>query len=151
MAKLKVDLAMRIATEHLSYRSAIAEIEVDLEQARNSDAASMGSLATLLESFLAQVRCHFALEEKGGLFEVYREHDGSFQAQARAMREQHRDFLERLMHALELIRAITRVDGPEFAQLALELGDLFRDLRQHESAEDALLERLVDQDIRREG
>lgn len=149
MKKLDVSFAMRIASEHLSYRSLIEEIEDDLERVRRAEADSAASLLRLLRSFATQVRAHFALEERGGLFEVYREHDFAFRQHAAAMLAQHRDFLERLRNILEVAEKIERPDGPEFEQCARELGELFRDLRKHELDEDELLERLVDQDIRR--
>lgn len=149
MKKLDISFAMRIATEHLSYRSLIEEIEGDLERVRRAETTSTAGLLQLLESFYSQVRTHFALEERGGLFEVYGEHDFAFRQQAKAMLAQHRDFLERMRHILEVAKAIDRPDGPEFEQCARELGELFRALREHEQVEDALLDRLVEQDIRR--
>jgi hemerythrin-like domain-containing protein len=148
--KLGVSLATRIATEHLAYRSLIEEIETDLDGVR-AKTTSIQELLKLLRSFFSQVRGHFALEEKGGLFEVYREHDLSFHHQAGAMMHQHRDFLERMSRILATMSALERSDGPEFEQCARELRDLFGALRAHEQAEDALLDRLVEQDIRREG
>ena len=115
---------------------------------RRAESTSTESLLRLLESFQSQVRAHFALEERGGLFEVYREHDFAFRQRAAAMLAQHRDFLERMQRILEVARTIDRPDGPEFEQCARELGLLFQDLREHERVEDSLLERLVEQDIR---
>ena len=149
MKNLDLSLAMRIATEHLSYRSLIEEIEGDLERYRRAETTSTEGLLALLGSFYSQVRNHFALEERGGLFEVYSERGSSFHQHATAMLAQHRDFLERLRRSLDLARTIARPDSPEFERCSQELGELFRDLREHERAEDALLEQLVDQDIRR--
>lgn len=146
---LDLGIAMRIASEHLSYRSLIEEIEGDLARVRREEGASMQGLLRLLRSFHAQVRAHFALEEKGGLFEVYMEHDFTFRRQAATLLAQHRDFLARLSRILELVTALARPEGPEFERCAQELGELFRALRAHEQAEDSLLERLVEQDIRR--
>lgn len=149
MKKLDVGIAMRIASEHLSYRSLIEEIEEDLDRVRREESGSTESLLGLLRSFASQVRSHFALEERGGLFEVYNEQDFAFRQHAAAMLAQHRDFQERLRVALEIAGTIERADGPEFERCAKLLGELFRDLRRHELDEDELLERLVDQDIRR--
>lgn len=151
MKKLDIGLAMRIASEHLSYRSLIEEIEEDLERVRREEGYSTESLQRLLASFFSQVRNHFALEERGGLFEVYQEQDFAFRKEAAVLLGQHRDFLERLRRILEIAGTIERPDSPEFEHCARELGELFRELREHELAEDALLERLVDQDIRRGG
>lgn len=65
------------------------------------------------------------------------------------MLAQHRDFLARMRRILEIAKTIDRPDGPEFEQCAHELGELFRALRAHELIEDALLDRLVEHDIRR--
>ena len=145
--RLELDFAMRVASEHLSYRSLIEEIEGDLERVRAGGASTAGLLA-LLEGFQAQVRNHFALEERGGLFEVYRENARDFGKHAAAMLAQHGDFLARLALCLALARALEAAGGPEFERLAAELRALFRDLREHERAEDELLARLVEQDIR---
>ena len=150
MKKLGLGFAMRIATEHLSYRSLIEEIETDLERVRPAETTSTESLLRLLESFYSQVRGHFALEEKGGLFEVYQEQDFAFRQQAAAMLDQHRDFLERMRRIQDIAGTIDRPDGPEFEHCARDLHELFRALREHEQTEDALLERLVEQDIRHE-
>jgi len=147
MKKLDFRYAMRIATEHLSYRSLIEEIEGDLERVRRAEQSFAQNLPDLIESFLAQVRVHFALEERGGLFEVYRESEELFRSQAAVMTAQHRDFLERLGRSLEGARAIERPEGPAFERWAAELHALFADLRAHERAEDELLGRLVEQDI----
>ena len=151
MRKLDISFAMRIASEHLSYRSLIEEIESDLERVRRAETPSTEGLLRLLEDFYSRVRTHFALEEKGGLFEVYGEHDLAFRRQAAAMLEQHRGFLERMRRILGIARTLARPDGPEFEECSRELGELFRDLREHERAEDELLDRLVEQDIRRGG
>src|SRR5262245_2141702 len=74
MKRINVSLATRIATEHLSYRSLIVEIETDLARVSQTSTASLDGLRKLLRSFHSQVRRHFALEERGGLFEVYDEH-----------------------------------------------------------------------------
>lgn len=148
MKKLDISFAMRVACDHLSYRSLIEEIEGDLERVRRAETTSTEGLLRLLESFYSQVRAHFALEEKGGLFEVYREHDSGLRQQATVMLAQHRDFLERMRRILEVASHIDRPDGPEFEQCARELGELFRALREHELVEDTLLDRLVEQDIR---
>ena len=147
--KLDLGIAMRIASEHLSYRSMIEEIEGDLERVRREEGASVQGLLRLLRSFHAQVRAHFALEEKGGLFEVYMERDFTIRRQAATLLAQHDDFQSRLRHILELMTALERPEGPQFERCAEELGELFRALRAHEEAEDTLLERLVEQDIRR--
>jgi hypothetical protein len=147
MKRLHVDLAMRIATEHLSYRALIEEIETDLEHVGRGS-GSFDVLKKLIRSFSSQVRGHFALEEKGGLFEVYGEHDFDFRRRAQSLREQHRDFLERLRSIQDSARTIERFDGPEFERFSRELRELIAGLRQHELDEDELLERLVDQDIR---
>src|SRR5262252_7210063 len=102
MKRINVSLATRIATEHLSYRSLIEEIESDLAQVRQEDPTTIVGLIRLLRSFHAQVRGHFALEERGGLFEVYGEHAPAFRRQAKAMLDQHRFFLERLRLAIEM-------------------------------------------------
>lgn len=149
MKKLDISFAMRIASEHLSYRTLIEEIEGDLERLRRAETTSTEGLLQLLKSFYSQVRTHFALEERGGLFEVYREQGFAFGQQATAMRAQHRDFLERMRRILETASAINRPDTPEFEQCSRELEELFRALREHEREEDALLDRLVEQDIRR--
>ena len=65
------------------------------------------------------------------------------------MLAQHRDYLKRLRGILEIVETTGRPDTPEFEQVCRALEELFRDLRAHELAEDALLDRLVDQDIRR--
>jgi len=149
MRKLELSFAMRVASEHLSYRSLIQEIEGDLELFRKAETTSTASLLRLLQSFQAQVQAHFALEEKGGLFEVYREHGPAFRRHAAAMLAQHQDFLARLRRILASVSTVQRPDSPEFEQCSRELGDLFRALRAHERAEDALLERLVEQDMGR--
>lgn len=149
MKRIDVDLAMRIATEHLSYRSLIEEIETDLERVSQGGNASLDGLKRLLKSFHSQVRGHFALEEKGGLFEVYEEHDFAFRKQAKAMLDQHRDFLERLQGIRDLAGTIERLDGTQFARFSRDLRALIVALRKHERDEDELLERLVDKDIRR--
>jgi hemerythrin-like domain-containing protein len=149
MKRIHVSLATRIATEHLSYRSLLDEIETDLERVSKADGASLDALRKLLRSFHAEVRGHFALEEKGGLFEVYDEHPPTFRKHARAMLAQHQDFLERLRRVQEAAGAIVRLDGPEFEGFARDLHELVAALRKHERDEDELLERLVDHDIRR--
>lgn len=149
MRKLELSFAMRVASEHLSYRSLIEEIEGDLEQLRKEQTTSTAGLLRLLRSFQAQVKAHFALEEEGGLFEVYREHGTAFRHHAAAMLAQHQDFLARLHRILANVSAVQRPDSPEFEQCSRELGELFRALRAHERAEDALLERLVEQDMGR--
>ena len=146
--KLEVSLATRIATEHLSYRSLIEEIEADLERVRAAT-DSIEDLVGLLRSFYSHVRGHFALEEKGGLFEVYREHDLALHHHAAIMMRQHADFLERLRRILAALETLDRSDGPQFEQCSSDLRRIFRELRAHEQAEDALLERLVEQDIGR--
>jgi hemerythrin-like domain-containing protein len=148
MKRINVNLAMRIATEHLSYRSLIAEIETDLARVSQPGTASLDNLRKLLRSFTSQVRGHFALEEKGGLFEVYDEHPLAFRKHARAMLDQHHDFLERLQRIQEAANEIERLDGPEFEQFSRDLRALIAALRKHEQDEDELLERLVDHDIR---
>ena len=148
MKRIHVNLAMRIATEHLSYRSLLEEIESDLDRVGQGGQASLDGLKRLLKSFASHVRGHFALEEKGGLFEVYDEHPPAFRKHARAMLDQHRDFLERLKHILEVANAIERPDAPELARFSRDLRRLIAELRKHELDEDALLERLVDHDIR---
>ncbi len=149
MKKLAISFAMRIASEHLSYRSLIEEIEGDLELYRKEERSSTEGLLRLLQSFYSQVRTHFALEEKGGLFEVYREHDFAYRKHVAVMLAQHKDFLERIRRILETVSTVERPDSPEFEQCSRELKELFRKLRAHELAEDALLERLVEQDIGR--
>jgi hemerythrin-like domain-containing protein len=148
MKRINVSLATRIATEHLSYRSLIEEIETDLERVSKESTASLDGLRKLLKSFTSQVRGHFALEEKGGLFEVYDEHPIAFRKHARAMLAQHGVFLEHLKHVQEAANAIVRLDGPEFEEFSRDLRDLIAALRKHERDEDELLERLVDHDIR---
>ena len=148
MKRINVSLATRIATEHLSYRSLLEEIESDLERVARGDRTSLDGLKKLLKSFTSQVRGHFALEEKGGLFEVYDERPLAFREHARAMLDQHRVFLERLKRVLETVNRIEHLDGPEFEQFSRDLRDLIAALRQHERDEDELLERLVDHDIR---
>jgi hemerythrin-like domain-containing protein len=148
MKKLSLGIAMRIATEHLSYRSLIEEIEADLESVRGTEIASTRNVLRLLRSFHDQVRAHFALEERGGLFEVYMENDFAFRRQAATLLSQHRDFLARLRRILDLLDTLTRPDGPEFEGCVQELRELFHALRAHEEAEDELLESLVEQDIR---
>jgi hypothetical protein len=149
--KLDMSLAMRIASEHLSYRSLIAEIEDDLERVRRAETDSTESLVGLLRSFYAQVRAHFALEERGGLFEVYQERELELRRQAAVMLAQHADFLARLRAILDVVSGLEKPDGPELEQCARDLRELFGALRAHELAEDDLLDRLVEQDIRRGG
>ena len=146
---LDISFAMRIASEHLSYRSLMEEIEGDLERVRRAETTSTEDLLRLLESFYFQVRTHFALEEKGGLFELYRERAFALREQSTALLAQHRDLLERLRRSLETVRTLDTLDSPEFEQCARELGELFRALREHELAEDTLLSSLVEQDIGR--
>jgi len=148
MKRINVSLATRIATEHLSYRSLIEEIETDLARVSQTSTASLDGLKKLLKSFYSQVRGHFALEEKGGLFEVYDEHPLAFRKHARAMLDQHRVFLEHLRRILETVDRIERLDGPEFEHFSRDLRELIVALRKHERDEDELLERLVDHDIR---
>lgn len=148
MKRIHVNLATRIATEHLSYRSTLEEIEGDLAQVSQSSTASLDGLKKLLRSFHAQVRGHFALEEKGGLFEVYDEHPLAFRRHVKSMLAQHADFLARLRQLQELVGTVVRPDAPEFEQFSRELRQLIAELRKHEQDEDELLERLVDHDIR---
>jgi hemerythrin-like domain-containing protein len=148
MKRINVSLATRIATEHLSYRSLIEEIETDLERVGQGSTASLDGLRKLLKSFTSQVRGHFALEERGGLFEVYDEHPPAFRKHARLMLGQHGVLLERLKHVLDTVNGIERLDGPQFERFSRDLRELIAALRQHERDEDALLERLVDHDIR---
>lgn len=148
MKRINVSLATRIATEHLSYRSLMEEIETDLARVSQTSAASIDGLKKLIRSFTSQVRGHFALEEKGGLFEVYDEHPLAFRKHARAMLDQHRDFLERLQRILETTNTLERLDGPEFERFSRDLRELIAALRKHEQDEDELLDRLVDHDIR---
>src|SRR5262245_12351049 len=148
MKRINVSLATRIATEHLSYRSLMEEIETDLARVSQTSTASLDGLRKLLRSFQSQVRRHFALEERGGLFEVYDEHPLAFHRHARAMLGQHRVFLERLGRILDTVNRIERLDGPEFERFSRDLRELIAALRKHERDEDELLERLVDHDIR---
>jgi len=146
MKRLEFGIAMRIATEHLSYRSLIEEIESDLVRCR--EAQSTENLRRLFESFHTQVRHHFALEERGGLFDVYQEHGFAFRQHAEGMRAQHRDFTARMRGIRESVSTLDRPAGPAFERCARELRALFADLREHERAEDALLEHFVERDIR---
>jgi|SRR6185503_3127526 len=148
MKRINVNLATRIATEHLSYRSLLEEIETDLASVHPEDPASIVRLTRLLRSFHSQVRGHFALEEKGGLFEVYGEHAPAFRHQAGLMLQQHRVLLERLRRSLETASSLEQLEGPEFEAFSRDLRDLIAALRKHERDEDELLERLVEHDIR---
>ena len=148
MKKLSFGIAMRIASEHLSYRSLIEEIEGDLKSVRGAEVASTRNVLRLLRSFHDHVRAHFALEEKGGLFEVYMENDFAFRRKAATLLSQHRDFLARLRRILDTLDTLAQPNGPEFERCAQELGELFRELREHEQAEDELLESHVEKDIR---
>ena len=148
MKRINVGLATRIATEHLSYRSLLDEIEKDLALVRQEEPATFSGLTRLLRSFQAEVRAHFALEEKGGLFEVYEEHAPAMRRQARLMLDQHRVFLARLGRCLATAGRLERLDGPEFRGFSRDLRELIAALRQHEQDEDALLDRLVEHDIR---
>ena len=56
MKRIHVNLATRIATEHLSYRSLLEEIETDLAQVSQTSTASLDGLKKLLKSFHAQVQ-----------------------------------------------------------------------------------------------
>lgn len=147
--QIDVGLATRVATEHLSYRSLLQEIESDLERLGQGDAASLVGLKKLLHSFHSQARAHFALEERSGLFDLYDEHGSAFRGRAGAMLAQHRFFLETLQRLLATVAPIERVDTPEFAGFSRELRQLIAALRKHERDEDELLDRPVEHDIRR--
>lgn len=144
---LNVDMAMRIATEHLSYRSLVEEIESDLERIRADASASIDELQDLLVAFTKQMRRHFALEERGGLYDVYRSHDTASRRHAQAMLDEHRDFSERMQRILRGVRSLRGGDDPDLERTERELRELFHDLDRHERVEDALLKRLVEQDI----
>jgi len=151
MQKTKAhEIAEELLREHAALRVEWAQIENRVREVipeSASDATVWRILVEPLTHMRETLGHHFALEEEGGYLRGVGDHHPGTEREAGELVGEHKALFSRLTELVQTLEGHVQAGTAPGEAFVIGLGELQRDLRDHETRENDLFQRLVTMDI----
>ena len=137
---VRFPFSVELKEQHDALRATLGWMEAEI-RGKGARVLAERGFQSLLSAWRIHLRQHFRFEEEAGFDGAVTSSDGDVRALAGDLVRQHRALEARLDGLLDRVAAPPGAEDP--TELLLGLGRFFRQLRQHDALEDALLQRLA--------